>query len=154
MAEEWRECDDFPAYEVSDHGRVRNKSTGLVLKPWKHHGYWVFSPQKDGKKFTKEIHILVAKAFLPNIENKPKVDHKDGNSLNNNLSNLRWATSTEQAQNRKQSNSKSGKSGVYISAKITFNGYSINLGLFDTPEDASEMYQAVARGLFGEFHKN
>ena len=154
MAEEWRECVEFPAYEVSDKGRVRNKTTELVLKQRVHNGYFGFFPQKDGKKFTKEVHILVAKAFLPNPKNKPKVDHKDGNSLNNNLSNLRWATSTEQAQNRKQAPSKSGKSGVYISARITFNGFTINLGLFDSVEEASEMYEAVGRGLFGEFFKN
>jgi len=154
MAEEWRESVDFPAYEVSDKGRVRNKRTRFMLKQRVHNGYLGFYPQKDAKKYSKEVHILVAKAFLPNPGNKPMVDHKDGNSLNNNVSNLRWATSTEQAQNRKKKPSKSGKSGVYISAKITFNGYPINLGLFDSSEEASEMYEAVGRGLFGEFFKN
>jgi hypothetical protein len=154
MVEEWRECGDFPAYEVSDKGRVRNKTTGFVLKPWNHRGYWTFQPSKDGKSYTKEIHILLAKAFIPNHENKLKIDHIDGNSLNNCIQNLRWATSTEQAQNRKKFQSKSGKSGVYISSAITFNGVRINLGLFDSVEEASEMYEAVAKGLFGEFYRN
>jgi len=153
MAEEWRACEDFPLYEVSNEGGVRNKTTGRIIKEWVHNGYKTFTPHKDGKKHTIETHSLIAKTFLPNPDNKPNIDHKDGNSLNNKLENLRWATKTEQAQNRKRLPSKSGKSGVYISAKIQYNGQAINLGLFDTVEEASEYYEAVARGLLGEFYR-
>jgi hypothetical protein len=153
MTEEWRECVDFPNYEVSSEGNVRNKRTGKTIKQGVHHGYKIFYPYKDGKDYKIETHIQLCKAFIANPENKPCVDHKDGDYLNNKISNLRWATRTENAQNRKKLPSKSQKSGVYITAMVTYNGHTIRLGTFPTVEEASEMYEAVSRGLFGEFYR-
>ena len=55
---------------------------------------------KNGKIKYYHIHRLVAEAFIPNLENKPTVDHIDRNKLNNVVSNLRWATYKEQNTNR------------------------------------------------------
>ena len=54
----------------------------------------------DGKQHSKLIHVLVALIFTQNPENKLTVDHIDRNKLNNKVSNLRWATSSEQALNK------------------------------------------------------
>ena len=55
---------------------------------------------KDGKYKTFSIHRLVAEAFLPNPNNFPVVNHKDGNKLNNRVDNLEWCT---QSYNVKES---------------------------------------------------
>lgn len=45
------------------------------------------------------VHRLVAETFIPNYENKPEIDHIDGNPLNNNISNLRWCNHCENLNN-------------------------------------------------------
>ena len=61
-------------------------------------GYVYVSLNKNGKSFNKRLHILVAKAFIPNPNNYLQVNHKDGNKLNNKVSNLEWATHKEQTK--------------------------------------------------------
>lgn len=58
-------------------------------------GYWSVTLSKDGKTKTYVVHILVAKAFIPNVGNKPCVNHKDLNRQNNTVENLEWVTHQE-----------------------------------------------------------
>jgi hypothetical protein len=46
------------------------------------------------------IHRLIAETFIPNIDNKPEVNHKDGNKLNNHIDNLEWSTHKENCEHR------------------------------------------------------
>jgi hypothetical protein len=79
-------------YEVNEHGEVRNIKTKHVLTPCANKkGYLKINLNK--KSFF--IHRLVAKAFIPNPENKPFVNHIDGNKANNNVNNLEWVTNSE-----------------------------------------------------------
>lgn len=82
-------------YEVSNLGRIRNRK-GYVMKPaLRKDGYhWIYLASKTAPN-NASVHRLVAKAFIPNPDNKPQVNHKDGNKTNNCVSNLEWVTQSE-----------------------------------------------------------
>lgn len=97
----WGEIQNFPNYEISTQGSVRNKVTGRIVKPSKtKKGYLSLNLYRDGKSSSKLVHRLVAETFIPNPENKPTVDHLDRDKENNCVDNLRWATHYEQSNNR------------------------------------------------------
>lgn len=77
-------------YWVSNLGRIKN-SKGKILTPrLSSNGYYNIGLYKNGKCKAKTIHRLVAETFLDNPDNKPEVNHKDENRLNNQSSNLEW----------------------------------------------------------------
>lgn len=88
------------SYVVNPHGRIRNLKTNRTLNGSILHSYRYINFRQDGMNRNKAVHRLVAEAFIPNPENKPYVDHIDGDRLNNDISNLRWATELENAQNK------------------------------------------------------
>lgn len=87
-------------YDISNLGDVRNRITGLTLKQKVNKdGYMMFNLcPGDGSKVTVTIHKLVATAFIPNPENKPVVNHKNGKKDFNWYKNLEWATYQENTQ--------------------------------------------------------
>ena len=97
MKEIWKDIKDYEGlYQVSNLGRVKRITTGRVLKPLKHaDGYLMVKLSKNSIVYTKNIHRLVAQAFIPNPENKPEINHIDENKTNNNVSNLEWMTRKE-----------------------------------------------------------
>jgi len=99
FTEEWKHILDYENYEVSNLGNVRNKKTGRILKSYDKGGYAVISLSKTKGKLY-QIHRLVCQAFIPNPENKPQVNHKDKNGLNNNVSNLEWNSHQENSIHR------------------------------------------------------
>lgn len=102
MEEVWKKIDDYN-YEVSNQGRVRNISTKKVLKEQLHgQKYYRVNLFKDGKIHHYKIHRLVALAFIHNPDNKPEVNHKDGNKLNNDVNNLEWVTGEENVEHALQ----------------------------------------------------
>lgn len=86
-------------YQVSTEGRIRNAVTGKIRKLQVLKGYVLFCLNTGGKYTTKQVHRLVAQAFIPNPDNKPQVDHIDGDSTNNKVENLRWTTNKENNNN-------------------------------------------------------
>lgn len=86
-------------YEVSNTGKVRSLSRPQELKPEKSNaGYLRVHLRKGGTGRKYSIHRLVATAFVPNLESKPCVNHLDSNRVNNDASNLEWATHSENSQ--------------------------------------------------------
>lgn len=98
-------------YEVSMIGNVKSlprevnrtrkgytfaaKLKGKSSKKFLSHGYYAVSIGKENSFSPKYIHRLVAQAFIPNPNNLPCVNHKDGNKLNNHVDNLEWCTHRE-----------------------------------------------------------
>jgi hypothetical protein len=160
MIEQYKIIKDFPTYEVSNFGNIKNKKTGRILKPQiDTHGYYKVNLYKDRISFNKKIHQLVAEAFLINPLNKPFVDHVNNNKLDNNVNNLRWATIQENSMNQKLSskNTSNYKGVTYHKpsnkwmAYIDINGKKQHLGLFEKIEDAINTRVKKAKEVYGEF---
>jgi hypothetical protein len=103
MVETWIKIEDSK-YHISNKGLIKNFITGRILKPFivkndKHESFKIKLVIK-GKRKTYAISRLVAIAFIPNPENKPEVDHKNRNPLDDRLENLRWVTRKENCKNR------------------------------------------------------
>lgn len=91
-SENWLKLNDIKGYEVSDKGRIRSNSrNNTKLKLQKaHNGYYFVRLTIRGQLKKYFIHRLVAKAFLPNPDNKKFVTHIDGDLANNCVENLQW----------------------------------------------------------------
>ena len=79
-------------YEVSTDGHIRNIKTKKVLNGFQGKDQYLRT-QFDGK--TRLIHRAVAKTFIPNPNNLPEVNHKNGDKSNNSVDNLEWCTRNE-----------------------------------------------------------
>ena len=66
MSENWEQIDGFANYEVSDHGRIGNKTTNKMLKPLNSGGRMSVTLYINGRGYGKRVHNLVANAFVPN----------------------------------------------------------------------------------------
>ena len=90
---------EYDCYAVSNYGNVKNLRNEYILKSGKDmYGYPTVLLSKNGKKKRVRVHILVANSFLPKVEGKNYINHKDGKKYNNHIDNLEWCTVQYNAQ--------------------------------------------------------
>lgn len=91
---------EYPNYQIYKNGVVMNHTTGKIISTYiSTTGYRFTRLWKNNFTQTFPIHRLLAKAYIPNPENKREVNHIDGNKFNNSLDNLEWATPSENMKN-------------------------------------------------------
>lgn len=111
--EQWKDVVGYEGYyKVSNLGRVKSldrtslrsdgkiyNTKGRILKTVLSEGrYLIVTLHKDAKQTTPRVHLLVAKAHIPNPENLPIINHEDGDGTNNDARNLKWGTQAYNVQ--------------------------------------------------------
>jgi hypothetical protein len=135
------------------HSDLLNKEAGNLQKNLSGKNYWVV--QVDGKKYRRsQIVFYLANGYWA----KPCIDHINGNSTDDRPINLRQATITQNAWNHKKRARRiqlpigvrklaSGK----FQARIGYFGKQLHLGSFQSPDEASTIYQLKRKELYGKF---
>jgi len=157
--EEWK---SFHDYSVSSFGNIKKNERLLkptIFKKDDKLDSLIITLKINDKQKCFRVHRLIASLFIPNPDNKPIIDHIDNNPLNNNVSNLRWASVSQNNCNRGCKN-KLGMKGVSFDKKrnlyqvqVKFEGQRYWLGRFKTAEEAFEAYKEKAKELHLEFVK-
>ena len=125
----WKEYPECNKYLVSNTGEVKNKKTNRVMMGSKVNGYRFMTLfiDKDTPKMNRLVHRMVAQTFLENPEDKPVVNHKDTNILNNCVENLEWVTYKENMNTEETiSNLKKGKNSKTIHQVLIETGEIVN----------------------------
>ena len=97
----WNSIKYYPQYEVSNLGNVKSlgneftRKERVLKKGITKNGYEVVVLIKDKKQKTTYVHRIVADSFLKNTDNKREVNHINGIKTDNKVSNLEWATTSE-----------------------------------------------------------
>ena len=108
----------FQDYSITENGQVFSHKTNKFKKPFVFPtGYIGITLSKNAVSKNYYLHRIVADNYISNPNNKPQVNHIDGNKVNNSISNLEWVTSSQNNFERCKRFKKSGKK--HWKAKLT-----------------------------------
>lgn len=160
MSKRWARCLDFPAYEVSTTGAVRQRHTKRQLSTWPNdEGYLYVNLQAAGKWSKRRVHKLVWESHRRRVPAGLEVEHRNRVRSDPRLRNLRLA---RHGQNNANSLSRANTSSPYKGvtwcaarncwqAQAKSAGTNYFLGRFRSPIKAARAYDRAARRLFGKF---
>ena len=136
---------DFSKYFISKCGKICSEKSNIIMKLQSNKdGYCKIGLCKDGKKYTKLIHRLLAEIFIPNPENKQFIDHKNHIRNDNRLENLHWVTKKENNQNQSKQSTSLWQGVIY---EESGNRYRAQW----RDENNKQCYKSYSANLYGMF---
>jgi hypothetical protein len=165
--EEWKDIKGYEGfYKISNHGRVKSLQRVIIYPDGIHkktikegimnvcdngNGYKCVYLAKNGIRKMKYIHRLVAECFIPNIENKRYINHKDFNKENNFFDNLEWCSQKENVnysinnmKHENGNNKRKSKTGYkYIYYRPKENKYRVSLSMLNIWKNFQNIEDAI-----------
>lgn len=144
-------------YEIYNDGSIISLYTNKPICQWVDNvGYLQVSLKKDGKKYYRRVHRLVAEHFIPNPNNSPQVNHIDGDKTNNNINNLDWVDNKSNTQHGYDNNLYHSKHRNIKVAVYTKFGKYINTykSIRETAEKLNINRKTLSRILFDNKENN
>lgn len=107
---------ELTPFYITENGMLYREDTNHWYKPYESGGYLSYHIKWKNKTYPRRIHRLIAEYYIPNLDNKPYVHHKDHNRFNNSIENLEWTTEKENSSSKIQRQSQS----AHINEKIEY----------------------------------
>ena len=151
----WKPYPQCNKYLVSNTGEVKNAKTGRIMMGSKQNGYRFLCLHigKDIPRMNRLVHRMVAETFLENEDDKPVVNHKDTNILNNHVDNLEWVTYKENMNTDETiKNLKRGKNSKIIHQICIETGEIVNT--FDSFSECEKNNIKCSWNICNYYHSN